>query len=89
MKRTPDLGLIGCEPQLIRHPRIPNQVKIRCRLLEKGPTGNRQSDKFLRLELTAQDAMILLALLCNLQEELGLPVPKVTKISVPPKDRHH
>jgi len=62
------------------------QIVILGELVKYDPVG-RPSGKYIRLGMTVADAMRLLALLKDVQKQLGLPdeLPHVQSMQVPPR----
>jgi hypothetical protein len=77
-----DLSCIN--PDLMVDPRM-RQVMILAELVAFHPTAH-PSGTNIRLGMTAEDAMRLLALLLGVQQQLGLPVPQVvSSLHIPGK----
>jgi hypothetical protein len=79
-----DIDLSGVAPSLSIFP-AKSRAVIECRLVELDPDGPQPTEKQLRLGLTVDDAMALLAQLSEAQRLLGLPEPGPVRITaVPP-----
>ncbi len=69
-----DIDFSGATPSLTVFP-AKSRVVIECRLVEHGPDGSQLSEKQVRLGMTVDDAMALLAQLSEAQRLLALPEP--------------
>lgn len=79
-----DIDLSGATPSLTVFP-AKSQVVIECRLIEHGPDGPRVTERQIRLGMTVDAAMALLAQLSEAQRLLALPEPAaVTITALPP-----
>jgi hypothetical protein len=79
-----DIDFSGAAPSLTIFP-PKSRVVIECRLVEDGPDGPQLTEKQVRLGLTVDDAMALLAQLSEAQRLLALPQPgAVTITALPP-----
>ena len=83
--------LSGYQPDIIGNPKNPNQLIIRCEMVDHSGGIPKRTGKYIHLGMTAADSMRLLALLSAVQKQLGLPDhPGETKYIVVPskKDRN-
>jgi hypothetical protein len=83
--------LSGYRPDIIGNPKNPNQLIIRCEMVDHSGGSSKLTGKYIHLGMTAADSMRLLALLSAAQKQLGLPAhsEEATYIVVPPaKDRN-
>ena len=83
--------LRGQHPDIIRNPKNPNQLFIRCEMVDHSGGAPKPTGKYIHLGMTVADSMRLLALLSAVQKQLGLPAHsgKATYTVVPPaKDRN-
>jgi hypothetical protein len=83
--------LSGYRPDIIGSAKNPNQLIIRCEMIDHSQGSSKLTGKYIHLGMTAADSMRLLALLSAAQKQLGLPAhsEKATYTVVPPaKDRN-
>jgi hypothetical protein len=83
--------LSGYQPDIIGNPKNPNQLIIRCEMVDHSGGSSKRTGKYIHLGMTVADSMRLLALLSAAQQQLGLPAPSadVKYTVVPPaKDRN-
>jgi len=79
-----DIDLTGAKPSLSIFP-AKSRAVVECRLVELGADGPQLTEKQVRLGMTVDDAMALLAQLAEAQRLLALPEPgPVTITAVPP-----
>jgi hypothetical protein len=65
--------LSGYRPDIIGSPKNPNQLIIRCEMVDHSGGSSKRTGKYIHLGMTAADSMRLLALLLAAQKQLGLP----------------
>jgi hypothetical protein len=83
--------LSGYRPDIIGNPKNPNQLIIRCEMVDHSEGESKLTGKYIHLGMTVADSMRLLALLSAAQKQLGLPPHSgdATYTVVPPsKDRN-
>ena len=65
--------LSGYHPDIVGNPNNPNQLIIRCEMVDHSGGPSKLTGKYIHLGMTTADSMRLLALLSAAQKQLGLP----------------